>query len=212
MSNFISRQVHSFLLILGKHSHQLDLNANSDIIKNELLFNKPTMIARFGSVEIKGILYPMFPFFMRLLFRNRVYKTMETNAGFFPVNNGSIKQFSKLMRNDMKLLDILGSWRIEEQFLVRYLCHSQRIPLQELEPYFQKNPWTEVLEGQKILVIHPFNKTIESQYINREKLFHDKYNYYLVLIVIRTKFTPACPFEFRVCFAFITVLIAMGIG
>jgi hypothetical protein len=47
--------------------------------------------------------------------------------------------------------------------------------LTSLEPYLQKDPWTQVLEGKKILVIHPFNETIESQYFNnRKNLFEDK--------------------------------------
>lgn len=47
--------------------------------------------------------------------------------------------------------------------------------LNSLEPYLHTNPWSIVLENKKILVIHPFNKTIESQYNNkREFLFSDE--------------------------------------
>ena len=44
-----------------------------------------------------------------------------------------------------------------------------------LEPYLHDNPWSEALAGKKILVIHPFNKTIENQYHNkRTLLFKDE--------------------------------------
>ena len=42
-------------------------------------------------------------------------------------------------------------------------------------------------------------------------LFRTTYNW-CELLEIRTQFTPACRFKLRVCSAFITVLIAMGIG
>ena len=78
------------------------------------------------------------------------------------------------MLKDIQSVDILGSWRIEEIFLRNFLLYSKKIPLVELEPYLQVNPWSEALEGKKVLVIHPFDKTIQSQYNNfRSVLFKD---------------------------------------
>lgn len=147
----------------------------SSLIKEELEKDKPSMIARFGSTEIKAILYPFMPWPLRAYFKNRIFSNMEILSGFFPSNEESIRAFSKIMIADMKLLDILGSWRIEEGLLKKYFPAAIRLELSELEPYLQKDPWSEVLENKKILVIHPFNATIESQYkINREYLFADK--------------------------------------
>lgn len=147
----------------------------SQLIKEALIPNDGSMIARFGSVEIKAIIYPLFPSFLRHIIRERVFSSMETNAGFFPVNEQSVQKFSKLMISDMKLLDVLGSWRIEESLLKHNYHKAKIIELSKLEPYFQVNPWTEVLGGKKVLVIHPFNKTIEDQYFtNRTNLFKDK--------------------------------------
>lgn len=147
----------------------------SSIIKEELEKDKPSMIARFGSTEIKAILYPYLPWPFRFYLKNRIFSNMEILSGFFPSNEESIRAFSKLMIADMKLLDILGSWRIEEGLLKKHFLAAIRLQLSELEPYLQKEPWSEVLENKKILVIHPFNATIESQYnINREFLFADK--------------------------------------
>jgi len=43
------------------------------------------------------------------------------------------------------------------------------------QPYLHSNPWTKSLEGKKVLVIHPFASTIESQYKNhRELIFENK--------------------------------------
>jgi len=89
---------------------------------------------------------------------------MVTLSGFFPSNDTTIRKFSKMMIDDMKIMDILGSWRIEERFLDKFYPNAIRVKLKQLEPYLTDNPWSEVLKDKNILVIHPFNKTIEIQY------------------------------------------------
>jgi hypothetical protein len=148
--------------------------AASDLIQMKLNSTEPVMIARFGSTEIKAILYPYLPFLFRILLKKRILNNMDTLSGFFPSSDATIRKFSKLMIDDMKLLDVLGSWRIEESFLEKFYPTAKRIKLNNLEPYLQDNPWSIALKNKKVLVIHPFNKTIESQYHSkREKLFGD---------------------------------------
>ncbi len=174
MSNSISKIAHS---IIKKMLYSLPLEGEvcSAILKNELESNQPSMIARFGSTEIKAILYPSFPFFIRPFVKKRIFGNMYTLSGFFPSNEESIRKFSNMMLEDMKLLDVLGCWRIEERFLQKYFPMAKRIKLSTLEPYLQKDPWSEVLENKKVLVIHPFNTTIENQYYhNRKQLFADE--------------------------------------
>jgi hypothetical protein len=147
----------------------------AELIRSELLSDKPSMIARFGSIEIKAILYPKIPLVFQPFFKNRVATRMRNNAGFFPLSNSMIGQFSDLMIDDMKLLDVLGSWRIEEKLLLKHFPLAQRIELKTLEPYLSENPWSEALAGKKVLVVHPFNTTIERQYHDKRTLiFKDK--------------------------------------
>ncbi len=51
------------------------------------------------------------------------------------------------MIDDMQLLDVLGSWRIEENLLLKRFPLAHRIELKALEPYLSKNPWSEVLKN-----------------------------------------------------------------
>ncbi|MBP8793112.1 MAG: hypothetical protein KBE41_04455 [Lutibacter sp.] len=173
MSSFISQQIHKFI----KNWVNLKPISNekaSLFIKKELEKITPTMIARFGSNEIKAVLYPRMNVILRILLKNRIFVPMQFNAGFFPSNKETIKNFSKLMYEDIQQLDVLGSWRIEERFLVSHFKKAVVVQLDALEPYLQKDPWSEVLKDKKVLVIHPFNKTIEDQYYNkRELLFSD---------------------------------------
>jgi len=157
------------------YSHPVAGDTCSEIIREEIMKPKPSMIARFGAVEIKGVLYPRMPSVVRQLIRDRVFSSMENNAGFFPMSVAGVERFSELMIEDMKLLDVLGSWRIEERLLIKFFPSAKRVELRGLEPYLSENPWSEALEGLRILVVHPFNKTIECQYNEkRELLFLDK--------------------------------------
>ncbi|MEI6067825.1 MAG: hypothetical protein WCP96_10820 [Methylococcaceae bacterium] len=154
---------------------QLTAEAGGAIIRKALQDTKPLMVARFGSVEIKGVLYQRLPKIIRPFVKEKVFAPMSNNAGFFPVSDKAIQEFSNLMIEDMKQLDVLGSWRIEEKFLLKYFPNAKRVGLRALESYLSENPWTEMLEGLKVLVIHPFNTTIERQYHEkRELLFEDK--------------------------------------
>jgi hypothetical protein len=173
MINFLSNLFHQIIkkiLFLTP----LDGEIPSETIFKKISSTSPVMIARFGSTEIKAILYPFFPLMVRMIFKKRILGNMDTLSGFFPSNDANIRRFSKMMIEDMKLLDILGSWRIEERFLERYYPKAKRVKLSNLEPYLQSSPWSIALKDKKVLVIHPFNETIESQYhLNRENLFEN---------------------------------------
>lgn len=173
MSNSISKLFHQGIKSL-LYKNPLDGDFVSSVIQKELVGSEPVMIARFGSTEIKAILYPFFPLFIRMIFKKRILGNMDTLSGFFPSNEANIRKFSKMMIQDMKSLNILGSWRIEERFLERYYPKATRVKLSNLEPYLQNSPWSIALKDRKVLVIHPFSETIESQYhTNRENLFEN---------------------------------------
>jgi hypothetical protein len=150
-------------------------------IKNELSSAKPCMIARFGSTEIKAVLFPQTPWFLKFIIKkmmnydavNKEFVNMKILSGFFPSNETSIAKFSSLMHKDMKELDVLGSWRFEERFLASHFSKAKIVSLDNLEPYLQENPWSEILKDKKVLVIHPFNKTIEDQYHNKRRLLFE---------------------------------------
>lgn len=148
--------------------------AATEAIRGLLERNTPGMIARFGSTEIKAVLWPRVPWVVRRLAARRVFSNMTVASGFFPSSRETIERFSALMYEDMGQLDILGSWRPEEYMLRGHLPQLTRVPLTALEPYLSERPWSETLEGRRVLVVHPFSRTIESQYLNhRRQLFAD---------------------------------------
>lgn len=175
MSNPLSQFSH-YLIKKILYLPAIEGEESSSLIQNVLNSSDPIMIARFGSTEIKAILYPFLPKIFRYFFKKRVLGNMNTLSGFFPSNEESIEKFSKLMLADMMLLDILGCWRIEERLLSKYFCKAKRVKLNCLEPYLQETPWSVVLKDKKILVIHPFNSSIENQYNNKRSLLFKNIN------------------------------------
>ncbi len=145
------------------------------IIRDKINGISPSMVGRFGANEIKAVLFPIMPSIVQFLIRKRIFASMQEMAGFFPANKQTIQKFSDLMIEDMKQLDVLGSWRIEETLLLKNFPNSKRVTLNSLEPYLSDSPWSGALEGLKILVIHPFSFTIERQYSEkRSLLFKDQ--------------------------------------
>jgi hypothetical protein len=148
----------------------------SDIITEELLKDKPSMIARLGSTELQAIEHyinsqkPIIKYFEKLK-SGYIHEKMSVLSGFYPSNAANIARFSKMMIQDAQEVDILGSWRKEERLLKENLKNAVKVRLKDLEPYYHIDPWTKVLEGKTILVIHPFDKSIRMQYSKRELLF-----------------------------------------
>lgn len=183
------------ILVLLRGNHKYHYNDTvirlatfdtQQLIKDYLSSDKPCMIARFGSVELQSIvdyLYPatfknILPFVKgkipSLGYAPSTKRTMHINAGFFPPTESMLNQFGQLMVDCMKEVDLLGSWRPEEEMVMKYIPNVTRVPLPDLEPYYFDNPWTTVLEGKRVLVIHPFEDTIRKQHARLDKLFADK--------------------------------------
>lgn len=156
----------------------------SQLIYNTLMSDQPCMIARFGSVELnvisnyRGIKEYKNNYINFIKGRSPQWwwnkkglQEMCTNAGFFPSTPQLVSKFSEMMINDMPLVDILASWRPEENYFKEELKHASFVNFELLNPYWSKIPWTKALTGKKVLVIHPFAETIQKQYARRELLF-----------------------------------------
>jgi hypothetical protein len=159
---------------------------SNKLIFDALISEKPCMIARFGANELNALTnyvsvknhdidYPGYVLGKKHAWwwQPAIMKTMHDNAGFFPSNPLTLNRFGELMLQDIKQVDILGSWLTQENLFQKELSHTRKVVLEDLEPFFCNNPWTKALEGKKVLVVHPFAESIESQYARRELLFEN---------------------------------------
>lgn len=156
------------------------------LIYDALLKEAPCMIARYGSTEMANLIN-----YIGVKQNKRskkgfitgknlkwwwdlaVMKQLQVWSGFFPPTQKNIEAFCDLMLEDTQQIDILGSWLYEEDYLSEGLIKAKRVMLEDLEPFFCDKPWTRALAGKKVLVVHPFAKTIEKQYKKRELLFEN---------------------------------------
>jgi hypothetical protein len=164
-----------------KHSIIYDCNEVSDVIYKELVSDKPSMIARYGFVELnvvanyKSIISKRKNVFncvrgkcLYWWWNKQMKKGLFLNAGFFPNEPLSVSKFCDLMIDNSKFVDILETWIGLEPLLIEKVC---MVGLQESEPWWQQNPWTRALKNKRIVVVHPFAELIESQYKKRNSLF-----------------------------------------
>lgn len=176
----------SFIVEYGRYGNSKEVNeyngkrlitldeANA-IIGNAIESGKPFMAGRLGSVEMgalwkvrdngKGFICPV----------KKSLKVLCNNAGFFPEDKKLMIKFASLMKEAAHQVNIIGVWSrpMEEWMLRTYGNNPIYCHFSSITPLFSSCAWTKKLAGKKVLVIHPFEKTIQAQYRKRELLFPD---------------------------------------
>ena len=76
----------------------------------------------------------------------------------------------------IKAADIIGVWYnpLEDYFIKQYGTDYKLIHREVFDFWEYAVPWTSALKGKKVLVVHPFEKTIINQYKKRRHLFNDE--------------------------------------
>ncbi len=165
-------------------NREMNPDKASEMIYNLLASDKPCMIARYGSTELAALVnylgvtnsnHSVWKYIKGeqpdWWWNKNIMEQMTRWSGFFPSNPETLTRFSEMMLEDTKQLDLLGSWVPNEYYLKDRLTKVEIVHLRLLEPFWSQVPWTRVLKGKKVLVVHPFADTIREQYNNREWLF-----------------------------------------
>lgn len=143
----------------------------NSLILEKLSNPEPLMVARFGSIELECVS----SYVIHGNWGTFNVNQMHRNAGFFPLNREFLVHFCDQFMGDLSSVDIMGTWdKPNEGFMLNQNCPlAARVPLRSLEPYYHENPWSLWMRGKKILVVHPCEDTIRSQYAKRESLFNN---------------------------------------
>lgn len=161
---------------------------SNNLLFHELDKDEPCMIARYGANEMNCILNYIgiksgshdYLGYIRgkcsgWWWNKGMMQCMKKNAGFFPITDSSLSQFSEMMINDSRDMDILAVFQDTIRgvpFVKPYLKNDIKlIPLVSFDSFLFNIPWTKCLKGRKVLVVHPYAKLIEQQYLKREYLF-----------------------------------------
>lgn len=158
----------------------------SKVIYDLLASGHPCMIARFGSTELAtivnylGVSSPHHSVWRYIRgeqpqwwWNPNIMQQMQQWSGFFPPTEEHLSRFCEMMLEDAKQVDMLGSWLRDEALIVGHK-DLKRCWLDFLIPFLSCSPWSRILEGKIILVVHPFAKSIQYQYSRRKLLFNDK--------------------------------------
>lgn len=155
------------------------------IIYDKIQLGKPLMIARLGHTEMMILENLRYTFYkhrsnLRYImwkgqpnFLNPILLPMfHKLSGFFPSDDiDALKKFYHLMVGNMQKCDILGSWLYNEKDFEEELNGAVKLDRENMTPLLTTSPWTRALKGKRVLVIHPFEDSIKTQYARREKLF-----------------------------------------
>jgi len=163
-----------------------DAQIVSNKIYSLLVSNKPCMIARFGATEsnvlknyigINSKQRSILDFITNKCapwwWNKNILMNFKLWSGFFPIDTLLVEKYCKLTLSDIPEVNILGTWGADQNLCDDVLRNVLKVEFEYLEPFFSNKPWTKALEGKKVLVIHPFQSSIESQYKKRELLFKD---------------------------------------
>ena len=139
-----------------------------EIIKEYFSSNKPCFIGRFGLSEFKTL--------YTYLYKKSRYSNHLKNlmCSIYPNKIENYDRFAKELLETAKNADVLAAWQNADECKV---CkeHLQNIKhyisCQDLMPLNYENPWMQILQDKKVLVINPFADTIQKQYKKRELLF-----------------------------------------
>lgn len=147
---------------------RLSLESANLHIRTLLEADQPALISRIGHTEGRIV--------GEWLFRNGHYgrlslKEAHQFSGIFPVTPSLLSRFAEIYSGALGEVDLLGFWQTSYQarWLASLPSPPLLTPLESLEPYFHPQPWSSALAGRRVLVVHPFARSIASQYHQRRQ-------------------------------------------
>ncbi len=168
----------------------LSAEDGNQLIKSTILAGAPSMVSRFGTPESNAILNAFEnrmshsdSVFLRIHaaclglrthWDDNVRHVLQQNVGFFPNDVPHVEKFVEFYTGEIRMMDSMGFWGFVpgERYLMKKYCPDARVfKAQALEPFYFSDPWSGTLFGKRVLVIHPFSESIQSQYGKRDRLF-----------------------------------------
>jgi hypothetical protein len=148
-----------------------------------LVENRGALVTRLGTTEASAILY--FKEHHRqgeCHFPDSLHTAMRTNSGFFPSSDALLSKFCRESLELFETIDVLGVranamerpfWGLESETFADVANIPKFVDIEDLMPMGRPYSWTRNLSGKKVLVVHPFETSIRSQYMRHELLFPD---------------------------------------
>lgn len=128
---------------------------------------KPFLSGKIGGNELWALRTAEFGYWEKI---DELWQSFTIGAGFFfeGEKKTGIIRFCDHMKEAISLLDQAVEWQKPKEY---YFFKKYRGGMPELVGWVGIDP--KMLKGRKVLVVHPFEKTIRYQYERRKKIFDD---------------------------------------
>ena len=140
------------------------------LAKKALEQGKPFCFGRCGATEMRTVAE-----YLQTggkTFSDRIRREIRDLSGVFPTDDDTLRCFCELYIRCAQQADLLALWDVgAERQVIRGCTNTRFTQLRALEPYYHQDPWSAALAGKKVLVVHPFQESILSQYRKRQALF-----------------------------------------
>lgn len=159
----------------GLSYYDLDVLPNqvgNELIRTIIEEGNPAFVARGGATELRCIS----EYLQKKSFSEKIKRETSELSGIFPNDSKTLERFCELYMSEMESADVVALWGVgAESRIVHSRCNNAKFTmLHALEPYYFDRPWSEALLAKKVLVVHPFKKSILEQYKRREQIFPEK--------------------------------------
>jgi len=168
MFRFLRKKNNSLKELIAQPN--VDNHISNYAVANAIVNSTPFLASRLGWLES----YAVGEYDEHGKISHGIREKLWNTPGIFPETDDLFERFHGIFTKGIADADLLGLLQCPyEKCTIELHGKSPLLcKLSDLEPYFSPTPWSEHLKGRKVLVIHPFQKSIEKQYgASRGKIF-----------------------------------------
>lgn len=148
-------------------------------IQQALLKKEGALIGRNGTIELETLLFRLYGSSPNQPYPSSIARKIELHAGVWPSTKNSLDKWVFKLLEAIRLSDVLvAGWyeplkEAELKLLNQTNSIAPRIPLRSLEPYYvqPEQRWTNLLAGQRVVIVSSFTRSIMAQIEKREDIW-----------------------------------------
>lgn len=154
--------------------NRLDSEGSNNLLK--LLFKNPSEPIAVSRVGLGGETLTTYAVYNNMQVPDQWSHWLHNNAGFY--GSKDYRRYADLYHGALQQANVHAYWatgnifQVAEDFLVPKTVTM--IDPSALESFRFSDPWTESLSDKKVLIVHPFKDTLESQLERKDMIWKDQ--------------------------------------
>jgi hypothetical protein len=181
----------------------MDAASGNLMLLDHVSNSRPIAAGKIGDTELEILLkFEAFrddadAFFRSTTDEGHEFDLLYLNCGVFPKRQDILTRWAQTYLGAISNMDLLGVWynKGERQIVTKYAPTAALTTITAVEPYYHDVPWTQALEGKRVLVVSPFEDSIIRQRArcSGQDLFPDNPTVFpdFELKVVRSPFSAA---------------------